>query len=96
MSNYLSVLKAMFKNKLRFSEGKSKRSVIGFLCLIGASYALVMAFGCRRIRENVQQSPNTNRNPYNERVVLLFYSVDRGGHCAVFRDNKSYYDAVSV
>lgn len=43
MSNYLSVLKAMFKNKLRFSEGKSKRSVIGFLCLIGASYALVMA-----------------------------------------------------
>ena len=55
-----------------------------------------IAFGCRRIRENVQQSPNANRNPYNERVVLLFYSVDRGGHCAVFRDNKSYNDAVSV
>ncbi|MDE6401706.1 MAG: hypothetical protein K2L54_03740 [Clostridiales bacterium] len=42
MNNYFTVLKAMFKNKLRFGAGKSKRSVIGFLCLLGVVYALVM------------------------------------------------------
>lgn len=42
MNNYFNVLKAMFKNKLRFGAGKSKRSIVGLLCLLGVAYTLTM------------------------------------------------------
>ncbi|MDE6293459.1 MAG: hypothetical protein K2L88_02410 [Clostridiales bacterium] len=43
MSNYLTIVKALFKNKLRFDDGKKKSKKIAFLSLIGIVYAMVMA-----------------------------------------------------
>lgn len=42
MNNFVTVLKALFKNKLRIGEGKSKRSVIGFAAVLCTAYVLVM------------------------------------------------------
>ena len=42
MSNYGNVLKALFKNKLRFDEGKSTRKKVALLLFFGLVYVLVM------------------------------------------------------
>ncbi|MCH5165178.1 MAG: hypothetical protein J1G01_02125 [Clostridiales bacterium] len=42
MNSYFTVLKAMFKNKLRISSEKSKRSVFAFFIFIGIMYFAVM------------------------------------------------------
>ena len=42
MNNYLICLKAMFKNKLRLSGDRSKKSLIAFIALLVVTYALVM------------------------------------------------------
>ena len=43
MNNYLTIVKALFKNKLRFDDSKKKSKKIAFLLLIGIMYAIVMA-----------------------------------------------------
>lgn len=43
MSNYGTVLKALFRNKLRFDDSKSKGKKLAFSILIGVAYASVMA-----------------------------------------------------
>ncbi|MDE7405312.1 MAG: hypothetical protein K2M89_00355 [Clostridiales bacterium] len=43
MNNYLTILKALFKNKLRFDEGKSKRKKLAFALLFGFVYVILMA-----------------------------------------------------
>lgn len=42
MSNYGTVLKALFKNKLRFDEGKSKSKKLVFAILLSVVYVFVM------------------------------------------------------
>lgn len=43
MNNYFTILKALFKNKLRFDEGKSKRKKLAFALLLGFVYVILMA-----------------------------------------------------
>lgn len=43
MSNYFIILKALFKNKLRFDAGKSKRKKLAFALLLGFVYLILMA-----------------------------------------------------
>ncbi|MDE5562074.1 MAG: hypothetical protein K2J01_00730 [Clostridiales bacterium] len=43
MSNYLTILKGLFKNKLRFDEGKSKRKKLAFALLLGFVYIILIA-----------------------------------------------------
>ncbi|MDE6200959.1 MAG: hypothetical protein K2M47_03670 [Clostridiales bacterium] len=43
MNNYVTILKALFKNKLRFDAGKSKRKKLAFALLLGFVYLVVMA-----------------------------------------------------
>lgn len=43
MNNYCTILKALFKNKLRFDEGKSKRKKLAFALLLGFVYVILMA-----------------------------------------------------
>ena len=43
MRNYFIILRALFKNKLRFDIGASKRGKTALLCVLGIAYALVMA-----------------------------------------------------
>ncbi|MDE6028990.1 MAG: hypothetical protein K2F90_01555 [Clostridiales bacterium] len=43
MNNYLTILKGLFRNKLRFDEGKSKRKKLALAFLIGFVYVVLMA-----------------------------------------------------
>ncbi|MDE7107749.1 MAG: hypothetical protein K2O39_05440, partial [Clostridiales bacterium] len=43
MNNYITILKALFKNKLRFDAGKSKRKKLAFALLLGFVYLIFMA-----------------------------------------------------
>ena len=43
MNSYAIILKALFKNKLRFDDGKNKKKVVAFSLLIAFAYLLVMA-----------------------------------------------------
>ena len=43
MSNYVTILKGLFKNKLRFDDGKSKRKKLAFALLLGFVYVILIA-----------------------------------------------------
>lgn len=43
MNNYLTIVKALFENKLRFDDSKKKSKKIVFVLLIGLMYIMVMA-----------------------------------------------------
>ncbi len=43
MNNYLTVVKALFKNKFRFGESATRAKKIGFIALIALAYALILA-----------------------------------------------------
>ncbi|MCH5153732.1 MAG: hypothetical protein J1F71_00825 [Clostridiales bacterium] len=44
MNNYIIILKALFKNKFRFSESNSKGKKLAFFLLFGLVYLMVVAF----------------------------------------------------
>lgn len=43
MNNYLTIVKALFKNKLRFDDSKKKSKKLAFVLLVGLMYVMVMA-----------------------------------------------------
>ncbi len=43
MNNYLTVVKALFKNKFRFGESATRAKKIGFIALIAVAYAFILA-----------------------------------------------------
>lgn len=103
MGNYLTILTAMFRNKLRLGKDKSKGSAIALFILVGVAYVIIMSsiLGAMILLKDFLKMPETARSVYffvllTAALIVLVFGVVHLVSTLYLSKDTDFYSALPV